>query len=156
MNYTGTVHFTSSDLHAVLPADYTFVSSDKGSHTFSATLNTSGSQSLTATDTASTTITGTEAITVNPANVPALLTINSVADNTTPDNFLTLREAIALEDGTLGRALTSGEQAQVFGTLGNMDTIQFSLPAGPQTITLSGGALAITHSLTITGPALPP
>src|SRR5579864_800260 len=33
--YTGTVHFTSSDAQAVLPADYTFVPSDAGSHQFS-------------------------------------------------------------------------------------------------------------------------
>src|SRR5581483_10504994 len=32
--YTGTVHFTSSDPQAVLPADYTFAPSDAGVHTF--------------------------------------------------------------------------------------------------------------------------
>ena len=61
-----------------------------------------------------------------------------VADNTTPDNFLTLREAIALVNGTIGRALTPGEQAQVSGTLGANDVIQFSLPAGAQTIDGTG------------------
>src|SRR5947208_14556349 len=54
--YTGTVHFTSSDAQAVLPADYTFVAADAGQHTFSATLNTAGSQSLTATDTVTSTV----------------------------------------------------------------------------------------------------
>ena len=34
--YTGTVHFTSSDPRAVLPADYTFTAADAGVHTFSA------------------------------------------------------------------------------------------------------------------------
>jgi hypothetical protein len=48
--YTGTVHFSSSDALATLPADYTFTAADAGSHTFTATLNTSGSQSLTAAD----------------------------------------------------------------------------------------------------------
>jgi hypothetical protein len=151
--YTGVVHFTSSDPNAALPADYTFVSSDQGKHVFSATLNTQGTQSIIATDTVNSFITGMESnITVNPANVPAIITVNSVADNSTPDNSLTLREAIALEDGTLGRALTQGEQAQIYGTLGNSDTIQFNLPAGSQTITLTGGALSITHPLTISGP----
>ena len=46
--YTGTVHFTSSDGQAALPADYTFTSADAGVHTFSATLKTAGLQSLTA------------------------------------------------------------------------------------------------------------
>ena len=52
--YTGTVHFTSSDVQAVLPADYTFTgpAATRGSHTFSATLKTAGEQSITATDTA--------------------------------------------------------------------------------------------------------
>src|SRR5205823_6277299 len=40
--YLGTVHFTSSDGAAVLPANYTFLSGDNGTHTFSATLKTSG------------------------------------------------------------------------------------------------------------------
>src|SRR5262249_46853111 len=40
--YTGTVHFASNDLQAVLPADYTFSAADQGSHTFTATLKTAG------------------------------------------------------------------------------------------------------------------
>jgi len=48
--YTGTIHFTSSDSSAPLPADYTFTASDGGSHTFSVTFNTTGPQSVTATD----------------------------------------------------------------------------------------------------------
>src|SRR5262249_18140861 len=48
--YTGTVHFTSSDAQTVLPADYTFTAADAGWHSFSATLKTPGTQSLTATD----------------------------------------------------------------------------------------------------------
>jgi uncharacterized delta-60 repeat protein len=58
--YTGTVHFTSSDAQAVLPANYTFGAGDAGVHAFSATLKTSGAQSLTATDVATTAITGTQ------------------------------------------------------------------------------------------------
>jgi hypothetical protein len=49
--YRGTVHFTSSDAKAVLPANYTFTSGDAGQHTFSITLKTVGAQSLTVTDT---------------------------------------------------------------------------------------------------------
>jgi hypothetical protein len=67
-SYTGTVHFTSSDPHAVLPANYTFVASDMGMHTFSATLKTTGTQSITATDTVTSSITGAQSgIVVNPA-----------------------------------------------------------------------------------------
>ena len=49
--YTGTVHFTSSDLGAILPGDYTFTSEDAGTHTFSVTFSTAAYQSVTATDT---------------------------------------------------------------------------------------------------------
>jgi uncharacterized repeat protein (TIGR03803 family) len=59
-NYTGTVHFTSSDLQAGLPADYTFISADAGVHTFSATLKTAGTQSITATDTVTASVTGSQ------------------------------------------------------------------------------------------------
>jgi dGTPase len=66
--YTGTVHFTSSDAKAVLPANYTFTSGDAGQHTFSITLKTAGSQSVTASDTVTGSITGTASgIAVNPA-----------------------------------------------------------------------------------------
>jgi uncharacterized repeat protein (TIGR01451 family) len=58
--YRGTVHFTSSDAQAVLPANYTFTAADNGVHTFSATLKTAGTQSLTATDTVASTITGSQ------------------------------------------------------------------------------------------------
>jgi hypothetical protein len=66
--YTGTVHFTSSDSQAVLPADYTFTAADQGSHTFSATLKTAGSQSIYATDTTTAMVGGGQLfIHVNPA-----------------------------------------------------------------------------------------
>jgi predicted outer membrane repeat protein len=157
VGYTGTVHFTSGDGQAVLPGDYTYVSGDGGVRTFSATLMTSGSQSLTATDTASSSITGSQTgIAVSSASTSgggtSILTVNTTADNTIADNFLTLREAIQVVSGTLGRALTAGEQAQLRGTLGNNDTIQFAVPSGPQTITLTSGALSILRPIAITGP----
>jgi predicted secreted protein len=54
--YTGTVHFTSTDSMAVLPADATLTN---GTGTFSASLDTAGNQTITATDTATAAITGT-------------------------------------------------------------------------------------------------
>jgi RHS repeat-associated protein len=71
-SYSGTVHFTSSDPHAVLPANYAFMSSDAGVHSFMATLKTAGRQSFTATDTATSTITGQANVTVNPAAASVL------------------------------------------------------------------------------------
>src|SRR5207237_24707 len=72
--YTGIVHFTISDAQAVLPAEYTYTAADAGQHTFSATLKTAGSRSLTATDTVTSTITGSQTgITVNPAATSSLV-----------------------------------------------------------------------------------
>jgi hypothetical protein len=65
--YTGTVHFTSSDSQAGLPADYTFTTADAGVHTFSATLKTAGPQSITVQDTATGIRKSHTGITVNPA-----------------------------------------------------------------------------------------
>jgi hypothetical protein len=51
----------------VLPANYTFTSTDAGIHSFSATLKTAGSQSLTVQDTVNPSVSGAQSgITVNP------------------------------------------------------------------------------------------
>jgi hypothetical protein len=54
--YSGTVHFTSTDGHALLPTDSKLIN---GVGTFSATLNTAGSQTITASDTVTASFTGT-------------------------------------------------------------------------------------------------
>jgi len=55
-SYSGTVHFTSSDAHATLPPDSPLTN---GAGTFSATLMTSGKQTLTASDSVQSSIVGT-------------------------------------------------------------------------------------------------
>src|SRR5262249_54763704 len=53
--YAGTAHFSSSDGQATLPANATL---SAGTGSFSATLKTAGSQTLTATDTVTSRLTG--------------------------------------------------------------------------------------------------
>ena len=78
--YAGTIHFTSSDSQAVVPGNYTFTTSDAGVHTFSATLKTAGMQSITATDTATASIMGSELnISVKPAAAYSL-TVSGLAN----------------------------------------------------------------------------
>ena len=60
--YGGTVHFTSSDGQAVLPADSKL---SNGVGTFAATLKTAGDQTITATDTTVATMTGSKTVTVS-------------------------------------------------------------------------------------------
>ncbi len=80
-NFAGTVSFTSSDGQAVLPANYTFTSTDAGSHTFSITLKTAGSQTITASEVGSSSVTvTTPSITVTPA---AASTFSLVLSSTT-------------------------------------------------------------------------
>jgi hypothetical protein len=80
-SYTGKVHFTSSDTQAALPGDYTFTASDNGIHTFGAVLYTVGTQSITATDTVDSTITGTQAgIVVTASSVPGTGLVPAVTD----------------------------------------------------------------------------
>jgi hypothetical protein len=94
---------------------------------------------------------------------PTTLTVNSLADNTNPGNFLTLREAVLLVDSggdphaALGRPLTPKEAAQVDTTnpFGTTDTIKFdpTTTAGG-TITLAAGlsTLALSRNVSIGGP----
>ena len=71
--YTGTVHFTSSDVKAILPANTAMTAAEKGTATFTATFNTAGTQSITASDTVTTSITGTASVTVNAVTATASL-----------------------------------------------------------------------------------
>ena len=66
-DYMGTVHFSSGDPLAQLPADYTFTTANQGVHVFQATLFRSHFESITATDVATASITGSQTGCVNPA-----------------------------------------------------------------------------------------
>src|SRR5687768_12243576 len=96
--------------------------------------------------------------------VPATLTVNTTADDTTADPVLTLREAVTLVNaGTtdpasngLGRALTAGESGQVAGTLGADDRIRFESAPGVAlggTITVVEVQLpAVARAVAVEGP----
>src|SRR5207302_1831355 len=82
--YAGTVHFTSSDGQR---SEERRVANTNGTGTFSATLKTAGSQTLTATDTVTSSITGTSnAIAVNAAAATHFL-VNAPASATAGTAF---------------------------------------------------------------------
>jgi hypothetical protein len=89
--YSGTVHFSSTDPDAGLPADYTFTSGsgstfDNGIHTFNLTFGTAGVQNVTVTDTANSTLSGSDSLVVNPSLTVAPTAVNqsySVTENQT-------------------------------------------------------------------------
>jgi hypothetical protein len=66
-SYTGTIHFSSGDKQAMLPADYTFTSVDSGVHTFTnaVTLKTTGKQTVTVMDTVTTSAKGSATVAVS-------------------------------------------------------------------------------------------
>jgi hypothetical protein len=80
--YFGSVIFSSSDSQASLPGFYTFTAADAGSHTFTATLKTAGTQSLTVTDYFNGLPTGTQSVAVTPA-AGASFTVGGFPTSTT-------------------------------------------------------------------------
>lgn len=70
--YSSTIHFTSTDGLAGLPADYSFTPEDAGSHTFAVTLKTAGAQFIRATE-AGGKITGGVSVSVSPQVASTIL-----------------------------------------------------------------------------------
>lgn len=67
--YRDTVHVTSSDPQAGLPADYTFTAADSGIHDFTVTFQTVGTQTVTVTDIYAPSVTGSASLQVGQAMV---------------------------------------------------------------------------------------
>ncbi len=99
--YTGTVAFTSSDSQAGLPATYTFVAADNGKHTFSVTLKTPGTQTISVTDTVMSSIEGSASTTVSSATATAATAALVNQDTTTRGNWQSVY-------GTQGYDIVSG------------------------------------------------
>src|SRR5262249_32450105 len=129
--YRGTVYFTSSDTQAVLPVTYTFTAADAGVHAFSgSTLYTAGVQSLTATDTETASITGSQlGITVNQATPTTAIT--SSASTSTYGQSVTFTATVT---------------PQYTGT--PTGTVTFTVNSTPvATIALSGGIASFSTTM---------
>src|SRR6516165_6896372 len=57
---------------------------------------------------------------------PAVLTVNTPLDETTPDGVLSLREAVNVVNTQSTAGLSAAELTHITGTLGDNDTIRFS------------------------------
>jgi hypothetical protein len=106
--YNGTVHFTCTDLSATLPADTTFASGVSG--TLTATFRTPGNQTITATDTVTSSITGTS----GTIAVSAVSTSTSVSPSSATVTYGTAQ--------TFTATVTSGGFAVTAGTVTFTDT----------------------------------
>jgi hypothetical protein len=137
LGYTGGVAFSSADPYgATLPAGYTFLVGDYGTHTFSAgaTLYTAGTWNVTAADMGKGSITGSASISVTPAAADHLLFLQQPSD-TAVGQTITPAVLVAVVD-LYGNIVTSD----------NTDTITLTLGTNP-----TGGTLSGTLTLTVSG-----
>jgi uncharacterized repeat protein (TIGR01451 family) len=172
--YLGTVHFTSSDALAILPADYTFTAGDAGTHTFPFTLETLGSQNITVIDVHSAGFTGTA--TFNVANGPDLViskthTGNFAVGQTGATYAITVRNAGSSPSGsgvvvTVSDSLPAGLNATAFAGTGwscsalpalsctRSDSLAAGASYPPLTLTVDVTAASpttVTNSVTVSG-----
>jgi len=138
--YAGTVHFTSSDTAAMLPADFTFTPANQGTQTFTNafTLITQASQSITATDTGTSSIRGSASLSVQG---PVLMTIN-VTPNPASVPFGGSQQFTAT--GTYSDGSSQNLTQQATWSSSNMTVATISNAAGSQGLATAGNAAGTT------------
>jgi hypothetical protein len=161
--YPGTVHFTSSDAQAVLPANSTLTS---GTGTFSVTLKTAGGQTIAATDTVTNSISGTS-ITISVSQPATHFSVTAPASATAGTAFNFTATALDASNntatsysGTVHFASTDGQAVlPANSTLAN-GTGMFSATLktlGGQTLTASDivntSITGTSNSISVIGPA---
>jgi hypothetical protein len=149
-SYTGTIHFTSDDSHASLPADYTFAAADRGSHTFTATLETAGIRAIRASDKLHPSLTGlASGLSVRPALATRVLVWGYPATTTvgTPNPVVvTLHDAYGnVATGYTGTIHFSSDDGLAVLPA---DWTFTAADAGTRTFTVTFGA-AGTHHVTV-------
>src|SRR5215472_2610347 len=161
--YSGTVHFTSTDVQAMLPSDVTLTN---GTKSFSVTLKTAGNQTITATDTVHPSITGTSSsISVSGIAAATHFSITTPANATagTPFNVtVTALDAsnntVTTYSGTVHFTSTDGQAALPADSKLNSGAGSFMATlntAGNQTISATDTVTAIagiSNSINITPP----
>jgi hypothetical protein len=164
--YTGTIHVSSSDAQASLPADYTFTAADGGTHSFLVTLKTAGTQSFSVADTVNPAFASAQSgIVVNPAAASVFSFTGLPASTTagTPQTFtITAMDAFGNRAPYFGSVVFSSSDSQAslptFYTFTVADAGSHTFTAtlktaGPQTITASdafSGTPIGTQSITVT------
>ena len=140
--FTGTIHFTSSDAQAILPTDYTFAPLDAGVHLFSVTLKTSGSQTVSVTDT------GNDSLTVSQTESVAAASASVISAT-----------AGSGQTAVVSTAFATALQAKVNDAFGNGVpgvSVIFAAPVGGASGTFEGGGASATVQTGQTGLAVAP
>lgn len=164
--YVGTVHFTSSDGAAVLPANYAFIAADKGVHVFAGlSLVTAGSQTLTVADASTGSILGSATVVVNPAAAYRLVfgqqpagaapgaTISPAVTVRVLDRYNNLltgdntdRVAIAIASNPGGGVLTGTTTATVSGGVATFANLSINQPGTGYTLVATAGSMTATSA----------
>ena len=144
-SYRGTVHFTSSDAAAILPANYTFTAGDSGVHVFTGNaLKTAGPQGITATDTTTSFIVGNDTLSVTPAAADHLA-FGQQPTNVNPEAVMSPAVTVRVLDA-YNNVVTSDSSDEVTLTLGTNPA--GGVLSGTTTTTVSGG-IATFNNLSI-------
>jgi hypothetical protein len=134
VGYTGTAHFSSTEGLAALPADYTYTLADGGVHTSAGevTLYTAGTWDVTATDTVTSSITGSASVNVTPAAADHLLFLQQPTDTAAGQTISPVTVAggvatftdLSIDLAGMGYSL----HASVGGGLPDIDSDPFNVP----------------------------
>jgi hypothetical protein len=182
--YLGTVHFGSNDSQASLPLNYSFTATDAGSHSFTVVLKTvlfnnrglPAPTTVSATDIAASSLTGSQQVTVSPAPVAkvSLLIPNNQswgagAFDLGPVNNCNFNatDAFSNQVTTTVTYSSTDPRAKVGQSVmpAQMTTLALSIvtcnlyTAGPQTITITdvdNPSVTDTKSITCLGPVANP
>jgi hypothetical protein len=168
-NYTSIVHFTSTDPTAVLPGDYTFASSDNGTHIFTVTLQNAGNQTITVTDQANNSLTATTSpITVNGGPAKFLVSIPNGNTIVAGNPFLVTVQAVdasgnpvANYTGPTSVTFSSSPPDPKSNFTGTLGSSGFGLflgnlkKAGSYTLTVTAGTVSGTSSNLTVSPSDP-
>jgi hypothetical protein len=152
--YAGTVTFTSSDGQASLPGSATLTG---GTGSFTATLKTAGTQSITVIDSNSGSITGTQAgITVSPAAASKLVISSQPTTATAGSPF---GATVVYEEDQFGNVETTDSSTMVTAALASgtgplQGTTQVAVSNGVATFTTLFDNKAETIALNFTGGSL--
>ncbi len=140
--YLATIHFASSDADAILPADYTFTPADDGAHTFDVTLVTSGSQSVTVTDTSNEAGTATAPVFPEDGDFQSLASGNLSGQDGWYGDDVPVQQGIVNEQ--VVPVDSNGNPIEAFqGSSEN-----FTVPAGTAQIVLTFDTLAFSSTTT--------
>ena len=165
IGYRGTIHLTSSDAAATLPANHSYVAGDTGTYAFPGViLRTPGTQSITATDVATGSIVGTMSgipVTTGPATSLILSGPSTVGTGTYFSISVDAREACHNRASTYsgpddfstsdGKGAVPGRSSLNAG-LGTFTKAVVLWTPGPQTVTVTdanNGALTATITVNV-------